>query len=150
MTFAKIALAVGLIVALLAAGAIGADFYLARHRPIVDTALGCVETVVTKSDAPTGPSMADGGDMTFRDDIAPGHGAANQQIFNVYIPPGSNPTANVGDRARVCLLSMPQKDTAPGGCDPAVDARGREFIILDLATGQAGVFANGEHGCGGA
>jgi hypothetical protein len=60
--------------------------------PVVDSALGCVETVVTRSIVPTGPSMAVGGDITFRDDIAPGHGADNQKIVACTFRPADRPT----------------------------------------------------------
>lgn len=121
-------------------------------RDVVNSSLGCVDTVVTTSQQPTGSSMAEGGDIEFRDDIAPGHGIANQQILGVYVPPGSYTVTAVGDSVRVCLLSVPQKASDPGafGCDPAVDIRGRAFLVYDRANSNAQVYSNGEHGCGGA
>ncbi len=116
----------------------------------IQAPLGCVDTVVTKSLAPTGSAMADGGELAFRDDIAPGHGAAGQTIRTLYVPPGYDPVANSGDHVRVCLLQVPQKT---GYCDPATDVRGREFLVFDRSKPQgenAGVFFNGEHLCGGA
>ncbi len=116
----------------------------------IQAPLGCVNTVVTKSVAPTGPSMADGGELAFRDDIAPGHGAAGQKIRTLYVPPGYDPVAASGDRVRVCLLQVPKKT---GSCDPSSDVRGREFLVFDKSKPQgenAGVFFNGEHLCGGA
>jgi hypothetical protein len=116
----------------------------------IQAPLGCVDTVVTKSLAPTGSSMADGGELAFRADIAPGHGAAGQTIRTLYVPPGYDPVANSGDRVRVCLLQIPQ---TTGSCNPSTDIRGREFLVFDRSKPQgenAGVFFNGEHLCGGA
>ncbi len=116
----------------------------------IEAPLGCVDTVVTKSLAPTGTSMASGGLLTFRDDIAPGHGAAGQTIRMLYVAPGDDTVANSGDRVRVCLLQMPLKTAY---CNPATDIRGREFLVFDMSKPQgenAGVFFNGEHLCGGA
>ena len=142
----------GLLVIVLA-GIAGAFLY--KHASVVDvvdSSLGCVNTVVTTSLQPTGDSMAQGGDMAFRDDIAPKNGAATQRIRDVYIPPGDYPVAKVGDSVRVCLLSVPKKtaEAGGGGCDPAVDGRGRTFLVYDKTNGAAGVYQNGEHGCGGA
>lgn len=116
----------------------------------IQAPLGCVDTVVTKSLAPTGSSMAAGGQLTFRDDIAPGNGAAGQTIRALYVAPDNDPVANSGDHVRVCLLQMPQKTAS---CDPSKDIRGREFLVFDTSKAQgenAGVFFNGEHLCGGA
>lgn len=116
----------------------------------IEAPLGCVNTVVTKTLAPTGSSMADGGELAFHDDIAPGHGAAGQTIRTLYVAPGSDTVASNGDHVRVCLLQMPQKDSY---CNPATDVRGREFLVFDKSKAQgenAGVFFNGEHLCGGA
>jgi hypothetical protein len=116
----------------------------------IQAPLGCVNTVVTKSLAPTGSSMADGGELAFHADIAPGHGAAGQTIRTLYVPPGYDPVASVGDRVRVCLLQIPEKTAS---CDPATDVRGREFLVFDRSKPQrenAGVLFNGEHLCGGA
>ncbi len=112
----------------------------------VETPLGCINTVVVRANAPTGPFMADGGTITFRDNIAPGR----SPIDSLYIAPGSDPVASAGQRVRVCLLDIPK---AQGGCDPARDPRGREFLVINLEAAQenlAGVYYNGEHGCGGA
>jgi hypothetical protein len=92
--------------------------------------------------------MADGGGMSFRDDIASG-----QKIREIYVGPGDNPVAIAGNRVRVCLLSTPKKG---GGCDPATDIRGREFLVYnrdadaDRSGDNASVYTNGEHWCGGA
>lgn len=115
------------------------------QRPAqIETPLGCVETVVTASRAPTGPSMADGGVITFRNDIARG-------IREVYVPPGDTPIAEVGARVRVCLLSVPKRGN---GCDPSKDIRGREFLVYnrssDESSENAAVYTNAEHWCGGA
>ena len=121
---------------------------IAPHE--IQAPLGCVDTVVTKSLAPTGPSMAGGGQLAFRDDIAPGHGAKGQTIHTLYVPPGYDTVADSGDHVRVCLLQIPQKT---GSCDPLTDVRGREFLVFDRSKPQgenAGVFFNGEHLCGGA
>lgn len=144
-------LALLLIIAL--AGVAGAGIYrYAGSREVVNSALGCVNTVVTTSEQPTGSAMSDGGQIGFRDDIALGHGVANEQILDVYVPPGNYPVTSVGDSVRVCLLSIPEKNSEPGlfGCDPAVDIRGRVFLVYDRANGNAQVLSNGEHGCGGA
>lgn len=123
----------------------------AANGPLqIQAPLGCVDTVVTKALAPTGSSMADGGELAFRDDIAPGHGAAGQKIRTLYVSPGSDTVASNGDHVRVCLLQMPQKDSY---CNPSTDIRGREFLVFDTSKPQgenAGVFFNGEHLCGGA
>ncbi len=116
----------------------------------IQAPLGCVDTVVTKALAPTGPSMAQGGSLTFRDDIAPGHGAAGQKIRTLYVSPDSDPVAASGDHVRVCLLQLPQKN---GSCDPSTDIRGREFLVFDTSKTlgeNAGIFFNAEHLCGGA
>jgi hypothetical protein len=116
----------------------------------IQAPLGCVDTVVTKSVAPTGSSMADGGELAFRDDIAPGHGAKGQTIRTLYVSPGYDTVAGSGDHVRVCLLQVPKKDAY---CNPATDVRGREFLVFDTSKPQgenAGVFFNGEHLCGGA
>jgi len=116
----------------------------------IQAPLGCVDTAVTKSLAPTGSSMADGGELAFRDDIAPGHGATGQKIRTLYVPPGYDTVAGTGDHVRVCLLQMPQKTSS---CDPSTDVRGREFLVFDRSKPQgenAGVFFDGEHLCGGA
>lgn len=90
--------------------------------------------------------MADGGHMQFRDDIGQG-------IREAYVYPGDYPVAIVGDRVRVCLLSVPKKTT---GCDPAKDIRGREFLVYvhtngsDRESDNAAVYTNAEHWCGGA
>ena len=114
------------------------------HVSQIESPFGCVETVVTKSRAPTGSSMADGGTITFRNDIAPG-------IAEVYVPPGSEPIAAAGDRVRVCLISVPRKGN---GCDPSRDGRGREFLVYDRSSEEpsnnAAVYTNAEHYCGGA
>lgn len=147
----RITVAAGLGFALVIAGVADAALCATPQPPVVNSALGCVETVVTRSIAPTGPSMAAGGDITFRDDIAPGHGAGNQKIVSVYVPPDESPNTNAGDHVRVCLLTMPKKTgTGPGTCNPAVDIRGRQFLIFDRANDRAAVFSNGEHDCGGA
>ncbi len=116
----------------------------------IQAPLGCVNTVVAKAHAPTGSSMADGGSLTFRDDIAPGHGAAGQKIKDLYVSPGSDTVADTGDHVRVCLLQMPRKTAY---CNPSTDIRGREFLVFDQSKPEgenAGVFFNGEHLCGGA
>jgi hypothetical protein len=116
----------------------------------IEVPLGCVDTVVTKALAPTGTSMASGGLLSFRDDIAPGHGAAGQKIRMLYVAPGDDTVADSGDHVRVCLLQMPKKTDS---CNPAADIRGREFLVFDTSKPQgenAGVFFNGEHLCGGA
>lgn len=123
----------------------------ARHVGEIESHLGCVETIVTASVAPTGPSMADGGRMQFREDIAQGRGLENEQIHYLYVPPGDRPVANRGDRVRVCLLNVPKKTR---DCDPAKDVRGREFVVLNQTRGgdsdNAAIYTNGEHFCGGA
>lgn len=120
----------------------------------ISTRLGCVDTVVTQMQPPTDASGAGSGYIGFRDEIAPGHGAANQNIMGVTIAYTTEyPAMSVGDHARVCLVSVPQKstDNAIGlGCDPAKDVRGRMFVIYDLASGVIAQYANGTHGCGGA
>jgi len=116
----------------------------------IETPLGCVNTVVTSASAPTGAAMADGGSMYFRDDIAPGHGINGHSITYLYVAPGDNPIANAGARVRVCLLSMPKKEPGKYGCNPAIDIRGRQFLVYDIATQNAAVYTNGEHLCGGA
>ena len=149
----RVGIAAAEIILLLVAAAAGAGIYRqATAGEIVNTSLGCVETVMTEARPPTGPSLADGGGITFRDDIAPHNGVENQQILGVYVPPGNYPVGNVGDKVRVCLLSVPEKSVqATGfGCDPAKDIRGRVFLVYDRANGSAEVYANGEHGCGGA
>jgi hypothetical protein len=139
------------IVCLILGGAIGFGSYAFTHKPQdVDTALGCVETVITKSAAPSGPAMADGGEIAFRDDVGQKHGANNAEITSLYIPPGGYPVGATGDRVRACLLSVPAKENVPGGCDPSVDSRGREFLVYDRANASAQVYTNGEHLCGGA
>jgi len=119
----------------------------ALAKPVVDSALGCVETSIATIHAPTGESMADGGFITFRSDIAPGHGSNTHRIFGVYVPPDSYVAGKPGDRVRVCLITMPRKTAA---CDPATDDRGRDFLIYNRALGVALLFENGEHDCGGA
>lgn len=148
---------VGIALAEIAVIAVAATcgFWIARVQEAsepINTALGCVETVVTGAQQPTGPGMADGGSISFRDDIAPHHGTSNQQILGVYVAPGAYAIANVGDRVRVCLLNVPAKSVNSDGlgCDPARDIRGRGFIVYDRATGEADVYSNGEHSCGGA
>lgn len=139
--------------ALLIGGAVGASVYgYAQRAQPVNTALGCVETVVTKAENPTGPSLAQGGSIAFHDDIAPHHGAGNFTITEVYVEPGSYALPKNGDRVRVCLVSVPERDVTPdgAGCDPDRDARGREFIVYDRNNGHAEIYSNGEHGCGGA
>jgi hypothetical protein len=139
-------LAMGGILLSLCMGASPVPHCPAGHVTQIESPLGCVNTVVTKSSAPTGPSMADGGSMSFRDDIASG-----QKIREIYVPPDENPVANAGDRVRVCFLSTPKKG---GGCDPATDIRGREFLVYNSksedSSGNAAVYSNGEHWCGGA
>lgn len=123
---------------------------VARVRQI-ETPLGCVETVVTVSRPPSGPSMADGGRIEFRNDVTSG-----QHINEVYVPPGDDPIADVGERVRVCLLSVPKKTPGPHGCDPARDIRGRELLVYvytsdpDRQSHNAAVYTNTEHWCGGA
>jgi hypothetical protein len=119
----------------------------ATGAPVVDSALGCVETTIATLHAPTGESMAAGGSITFRNDIAPGHGTQKHRIVGVYVPPDSYLTGTAGDRVRVCLISVPKKTEA---CDPAADERGRQFLIYDRALSVAMLFSNGEHDCGGA
>ncbi|HEY1974996.1 MAG TPA: hypothetical protein VGG89_00445 [Candidatus Baltobacteraceae bacterium] len=112
----------------------------------IETPLGCVETIVTRSAAPTGSSMAEGGHMEFRDAIAPG-------IRELYVAPGDHPVAGWHERVRVCLLGVPKKHD---GCDPAKDGRGREFLVYvytsdpDRQSDNAAVYTNAEHWCGGA
>ncbi len=94
--------------------------------------------------------MADGGSMEFRDGIMPGHG--KKDLINyLYVAPGDHPVADVGDRVRVCLLTIPKKGA---GCDPTKDSRGRAFLVYDLTRGgdsdNAAVYTNAEHYCGGA
>jgi hypothetical protein len=112
----------------------------------IETPLGCVETVVTLSHAPSGPSMADGGRMEFRDDIS-----KSEHVRELYVYPGDSPIANAGDHVRVCLLSIPKKSAA---CDPAKDGRGHEFLVFDRNSEEesdnAHVYTNAEHWCGGA
>jgi len=135
-------------VGLLLGGLAGVSSYQYMHPPqAVDSSLGCVETVITQSTAPTGSSMAQGGGISFRDDIAPGNGAKDVQILGVYLPPDTYPVGKLGDHVRVCLLSVPTKSE---GCDPSVDVRGREFLVYDRANQNAQVYSNGEHYCGGA
>jgi hypothetical protein len=116
------------------------------HVTEIEAPLGCVDTVVTKSVAPTGPAMADGGIMAFRNYIS-----TSQKIRELYIPPGDEPIANAGDRVRVCLLSIPKKGA---GCDPTNDSRGREFLVYNRdaenASDNAAIYTNAEHWCGGA
>jgi hypothetical protein len=113
----------------------------------VTSSLGCVTTTVTESQAPTGPSMAEGGHMTFADPIAktpPG------KLTSVYILSGQMPVAAVHQHVRVCLVETPDKDSQ---CDPATDSRGRLFLVMNLdSPGDDGadVYQNSEHGCGGA
>jgi hypothetical protein len=142
------------IVIVVIGGLAGAQIY--KHflnREVVTSALGCVNTLVTVSQQPTGPAMAQGGAITFLDDIAPSHGIAGQQIRGVYVQPGSYAVASAGDSVRVCLLSIPESLAPPGGgpgCDPNVDIRGRTFLVFDRSNKSAQVYSNGEHGCGGA
>ena len=143
---ALVALASATLWAMHAAGAARA----AASSQEIQAPLGCVDTVVTKAQAPTGTSMADGGELSFRDDIAPGHGAKGQTIRSLYVGPGQDTVAGTGDRVRVCLLQMPRKSSY---CDPSKDVRGREFLVFDTSKPEgenAGVFFNGEHLCGGA
>ncbi|MFY9781168.1 MAG: hypothetical protein WAJ85_11745 [Candidatus Baltobacteraceae bacterium] len=126
----------------------GAARTCAPHE--IQAPLGCVDTAVTKALAPTGPSMADGGELAFRDDIAPGHGAAGQKIRTLYVPPNYDLVANSGDHVRVCLLQVPWKTAS---CNPSTDIRGREFLVFNRSKPQgenADVLFDGEHGCGGA
>ena len=112
----------------------------------IEAPLGCVNTVVVRANAPTGPYMADGGSITFRNNIAPGH----TPVDSLYIAPGYDTVASAGQRVRVCLLYIPK---AQGSCDPTHDPRGREFLVINLEPqeqNRAGVYYNGEHGCGGA
>jgi hypothetical protein len=114
----------------------------------VTTPLGCVETVVKTATSPTGSSMAQGGTIVFRDSIAPGHG----NVRSVYVPPGGDAIASAGDHVRVCLLHVPSK---AGGCNPATDPRGLEFLVYVHTTDptrqtNAAVYMNAEHNCGGA
>ncbi len=136
-------LAIGAMMLLLSVGVAAAA--TCPRASEIESPLGCVETVVTKSVAPTGPSMADGGTLEFRNDIA------GQHIRELYVPPGDYSVANTGDRVRVCLLSTPKK---AGGCDPTKDIRGREFLVYDRTSNResdnAAVYTNGEHSCGGA
>ena len=118
----------------------------AQHAAI-QSSLGCVNTVVTASHAPTGPSMADGGEIAFAGNLTPGRGT----IRSVYIPPDNtrSPVASTHDRVRVCLLSIPSKGE---GCDPGRDPRGREFLVINLEPERdydAAVYSSGEHACGG-
>ena len=100
-------LSLGQILLLVLAAIAGAGVVLAFQKPdVIDTALGCVETVATKASAPTGDSMADGGEIQFRDDIAPGHWALDQQIRGVYVGPGAFPTTAEGIRS-ACVSSCP-------------------------------------------
>ena len=112
----------------------------------IETPLGCVETVVTVSRPPSGPSMADGGRMEFRNDIS-----RTERIRELYVYPGDSPIASAGDRVRICLLSTPKKSE---GCDPAKDIRGRWFLVFDRTSddesAHAAVYTNAEHWCGGA
>ena len=118
------------------------------HVAQVSSSLGCVNTLVTESRAPTGPAMVDGGGMTFADNITPGRG----KNLGVYIPPGGAPVARAHQHVRVCLIDIPDKDS---NCDPSKDSRGRVFLVINVETdpdynGQADVYTNAEHGCGGA
>jgi hypothetical protein len=125
-----------------ALGAASMALYATAHRPVFDSALGCVDTVVTEAHDPTGDAMVDGGSITFHDIID-----AKDEVTGVYIPPGDYAVASAGDRARVCLISIHTKDDR---CDPDKDTRGRLFLVYDLAKNDAEVYSNGEHGCGGA
>jgi hypothetical protein len=94
--------------------------------------------------------MADGGMMAFRNYIGYGAGGGIQEL---YVQPGEQPIAGVGDSVRVCMLSTPKKGD---GCDPAKDVRGRWFLVInrsnrnDNGGPDAAVYTNAEHWCGGA
>ncbi len=140
------------ILSIAAAVAILAPAHARASTTQIVTPLGCVETVVTKSQAPTGSAMYQGGTLSFRDPIAPGQSGQAARIRSLYIPPGSEPIASAGDRVRVCLLSVPAKS---GGCDPTTDARGLEFLVYVHTSDptrqtNAAVYMNAEHNCGGA
>jgi hypothetical protein len=127
-----------------------------NHVSQFESPLGCVNTIITESVKPTGPSMADGGGMNFRDDIAPGHGIKGAEIRYLYVPTGSYPVGAASEPVRVCLLNMPKKQGGRYGCDPSKDIRGREFLVYVLTndpnrqSNNAAVYTNGEHYCGGA
>jgi hypothetical protein len=133
---------VGIFVIAFALGSASMVLYAKVHRPAIDSALGCVDTVVTEAHDPTGDAMVDGGSITFHDSIDP-----KDEVSGVYVPPGDYAVASAGDRARVCLISVPTKDDR---CDPDKDTRGRLFLVYDLAKNEAEVYSNAEHGCGGA
>jgi hypothetical protein len=118
----------------------------------VSSRLGCVETVITEVKPGTDSSGAGSGYIGFRDDIAPGHGAHDMNIMGVSLAYTTYvPLMNVGDHARVCLLSVPEKQRdVPGGCNPEYDARGRRFLIYDRASQVFAQYSYGVHGCGGA
>jgi len=114
---------------------------------------GCVETVITTVRPSADASGAGSGFIQFRDDIAPGHGAHDQNIMGVTLAYTTEiPLMSVGDHARVCLTEVPEKDKsgAVGGCDPNRDPRGRRFLIYDRATQGIAKYGYGTHGCGGA
>jgi hypothetical protein len=115
--------------------------------------LGCVETVITEVHPSTDSSGAGSGSIAFRDDIAPYHGAHDEKIMSVTLAyTTETPNMAVGDRARVCLVSVPEKEKSSvvGGCDPDRDPRGRVFLIYDRATQAIAEYSYGVHDCGGA
>jgi hypothetical protein len=100
----------GAFVIAFALGVVSTDLYAKAHRPVFDSALGCVDTVVTEAHDPTGDAMVDGGGIAFHDSIDP-----KDDISGVYVPPGDYADASAGDKVRVCLISVPTKDDR---CDP--------------------------------
>ena len=117
----------------------------------ITSRLGCVETVITSLHPSTDASGAGSGSIGFRDDIAPGRGSRTEKITSVTLAYTTDvPDMHVGDHARVCLGFMPVRDASPQGCDPAVDPRGRRFVILDHVTQTVAQYYDGIHLCGGA
>jgi len=125
-----------------------------QQDPIqLNSRLGCVETVISEVHPSTDSSGAGSGSIQFRDDIAPHHGAHDQNIMGVTLAyTTETPNMSVGDHARVCLVSVPEKDKSSvvGGCDPDRDPRGRDFLIYDRATQAIAQYGYGVHDCGGA
>lgn len=119
----------------------------------INSRYGCVETIVTAVHPSVDASGAGSGYIQFRDDIAPGHGARDHNIMAITLAyTTETPLMTVGDHARVCLTSVPEKDKSGvvGGCDPEQDPRGRRFLIYDRATQAIAEYSYGTHGCGGA
>jgi hypothetical protein len=88
----------------------------------IESPLGCVNTVVTKSFAPT----------------------------DVYVGPGDSPVARVGAHVRVCLLSVPRKGNGCDPATDIRGREFLVYNPNGDSGENAAVYTNAEHLCGGA